>query len=103
MTDKSHEQLKATKMKQDEETFVLIGEHIINNQTDPFDIATHPATLVNIATGMHATAEVQCSLLEAVTSGKKKVKLFLKCITDSRWWKFCVQSHKKAYVKHLLS
>ena len=71
VTNKLHKQFKASEMKQDEEHFVLIEEDIINNATDTFDIATHPATL------LHATAEVQCSLLESVTSGKKQVKLFV--------------------------
>ena len=43
----------------------------------PFDIATKPATLVSIATGMHVTAEIQCSLLEALTSVKKQDKSFV--------------------------
>ena len=68
-------------MKEYEEHVVLIEEHIINNATDSFDIATHPATSVNNVIGMHATAEVQCSLLEA--SVKKPVKSFVKCITDN--------------------
>jgi hypothetical protein len=34
--------------------------------TDPFDIEAHPSCLMNISTSMHATREVQDSLLSAV-------------------------------------
>ena len=52
--NKSHEQFKASKMKQDEDHFGLIEEHIMNNATDTFDIATHPATLLNIWHACHS-------------------------------------------------
>ena len=53
-TNKLQEQFKASKMNQDEEHFVLIEEHIINNATDTFDIATHPATLLNMWHACHS-------------------------------------------------
>ena len=51
---KSHEQLKASKIKRDEEHFALIEDHVINNATDTFYIATHPATLLNIWHACHS-------------------------------------------------
>ena len=43
--------------------------------TDPFDIEDHPPCLMNISTGMHATREVQDSLLSAVNEGEKFLAL----------------------------
>jgi hypothetical protein len=41
---------------------------------DPFDIEAHPPCLMNISTGMHATREVQDSLLSAVNEGEKSAE-----------------------------
>ena len=43
--------------------------------TDPFDIEDHPPCLMNISTGMHATREVQDSLLSAVNEGENFLAL----------------------------
>ena len=45
--------------------------------TDPFDIEAHTPCLMNISTGMHATREVQDSLLPAVNEGEKKCRNFV--------------------------
>ncbi|CAC5400233.1 unnamed protein product [Mytilus coruscus] len=46
--------------------------------TDPFDIDAHPPCLINISTGMHATREVQDSLLFAVDEGENMCRKFVK-------------------------
>ncbi|CAC5420189.1 unnamed protein product [Mytilus coruscus] len=45
--------------------------------TDPFDIDAHPPCLINISTGMHATSEVQDSLLSAVNEGENMYRKFV--------------------------
>lgn len=75
----THEQAQPSKMKQDEEHVQGMVLHINENMTNPFDVDSHPGgVLINIATGLHATKEVQKSLLTAVTTGKIKMEAFLK-------------------------
>ncbi|CAC5389090.1 CCT2 [Mytilus coruscus] len=45
--------------------------------TDPFDINAHPPCLINISTGMHATREVQDSLLSTVNEGENMSRKFV--------------------------
>jgi hypothetical protein len=73
----SHEEMKQTALKQDEEQVQAIVNHLSETMTDPFDIQAHPPCLMNISTGMHATREVQDSLLSAVNEGEKKSRNFV--------------------------
>ena len=70
----SHEEMKQTALKRDEEQVQAIVNHLSETMTDPFDIEAHPPCLMNISTGMHATREVQDSLLSAVNEGEKKFR-----------------------------
>ena len=45
--------------------------------TDTFDIEAHPSCLMNISTSMHATREVQDSLLSAANEGEKSAETLL--------------------------
>ena len=73
-----HDQSKPHSMKQDEKHVQQILAHITNNMTNPFDIDSHPPdTLVNIATGLHASTKVQESLLSAVEKGRKQCETFV--------------------------
>ena len=45
--------------------------------TDPFDMEAHTPCLMNISTGMHATREVQDSLVSAVNEGEKCAETLL--------------------------
>jgi hypothetical protein len=74
----SHEEMRQTALKRDEEPVQAIVNHLIETMTDPFDIEAHPPCLMNIYTGMHATREVQDSLLSAVNEGEKKCRNFVK-------------------------
>jgi hypothetical protein len=67
----SHEEMKQTALKRDEEQVRAIVNHLNETMTDPFDIEAHPPCLMNISTDMHTTREVQDYLLSAV---HKKVK-----------------------------
>jgi hypothetical protein len=58
--------MKQTALKRDEEQVQAIVNHLHETMTDSFDIEAHPPCLMNISTGMHATREVQDSLLSAV-------------------------------------
>ena len=51
----SHEEMKQTALKRDEEQVQTIVNHLNETMTDPFDIEAHPPCLMNISTGMHAT------------------------------------------------
>jgi len=68
--------MKQTALKRDEEQVQAIVNHLNETMTDPFDIEVHPPCLMNISTGMHATREVQDSLLSAVNEGEKKCRHF---------------------------
>ena len=71
----SHEEIKQTALKRDEKQVQAIVNHLNETMTDPFDIETHPPCLMNISTGiMHATRELQDSLLSAVNEGEKKCR-----------------------------
>ena len=73
-----HQQEKAASMKQDEDHVRALISHLKNNMTNPFDCSflDHNVPL-NISTGMHATEEVQSSLLNAVKNGKDQMEAFV--------------------------
>ena len=73
----SHEEIMQTALKRDEEQVQAIVNHLNETMTDPFDIEAHPPCLMNTSTGMHATREVQDSLLSAVNEGEKKCRNFV--------------------------
>jgi hypothetical protein len=50
----SHEEMKQTALKRDEEQVQAIVNHLNETMTDSFDIEAHPLCLMNISTGMHA-------------------------------------------------
>jgi hypothetical protein len=54
-----------------------IVNHLNETMTDPFNIQAHPPCLMNISTDMHATREVQDSLLSAVNEGEKSAYTLL--------------------------
>ena len=73
----SHEEMKQKALKRDEEQVQAIVNHLNETMIDPFDIEAHPPCLMNISTGMHATREVQDSLLSAVNEGEKSAETML--------------------------
>jgi hypothetical protein len=73
-TNTSHEEMKQTSLMRDEEQVQAIVNHLNETMTDPFDIEAHPPCLMNISASMHATREVQDSLLSAVNEGEKNVQ-----------------------------
>jgi hypothetical protein len=73
----SHEEMKQTALKRDEEQVQAIVNHLNETMTNPFDIEVHPPCLMNISTGIHATREVQDSLLSAVNEGEKSAETLL--------------------------
>jgi hypothetical protein len=70
-------------LKRDEEQVQAIVNHLNETMTDPFDIEAHSPCLMNISTGMHATREVQDSLLSAVNEGDKNLS-FIALLNDAR-------------------
>jgi hypothetical protein len=73
----NNEEMKQTALKRDGEQVQAIVNHLNETMTDPFDIEAHPPCVMNISTGMHATREVQDSLLSAVNEGEKKCRNFV--------------------------
>ena len=53
----SHEEMKQTALKRDEEQVQAIVNHFNGTMTDPFDIEAHPLCLINISTGFFAVSE----------------------------------------------
>ena len=72
-----HQETKPAAIKRDDQQVTDLIDHIVNKMTDPFDVALHPTPLINISTGMHASREVQDSLLNCVEQGTKMVKSFV--------------------------
>ena len=73
----SHEKTKPAAMKRDEKQVNDLIDHIRNKMTNPFDVALHSATLIHISTGMHASKDVQDSLLISIDEGTKMAKSFV--------------------------
>jgi len=73
----SHEEMKQTTLKRDEEQVQAIVNHLSETMTDPFDIEDHLPCLMNISTGMHATKKyrILCCLLS--TKVKKSAETLL--------------------------
>jgi hypothetical protein len=54
-----------------------VNVHLINAdflRVNSFDVALHPALLITISTGMHASKDVQDSLLNSIDEGTKMAK-----------------------------
>ena len=70
-----HQHEKAASRKQDGDHVRALISHLKNNMTNPFDFSfLDHNVLINISTGMHATDEVQPSLLKAVKNGKDRME-----------------------------
>ncbi|CAC5419984.1 unnamed protein product [Mytilus coruscus] len=82
-SEENHEENRPTAMKRDEQQVNDLFEHVQNNMTDPFDIEECPKSLINIATGLHASREVEDSLVNSVDRGQKTMKSFVDgCFKD---------------------
>ena len=73
----SHEETRPTAMKRDEEHVIAVVNHLNETMTDPFDVESHPPCLINISSGMHATRDIQDSLLTAVEEGLNMSRHFI--------------------------
>jgi hypothetical protein len=73
----SHEEMKQTTLKRDEEQVQAIVNHVSETMTDPFDMEDHLPCLMNISTRMHATKKyrILCCLLS--TKVKKSTETLL--------------------------
>ena len=72
-----HEETKPAALKRDESHVILMREHVKQRITNPFDVASHPKSLVNISTGLHAPTEIKVALTNAFDNGIKMVKAFV--------------------------
>ena len=70
-----HGQMMPASMKQDEKHVEDMICHINDHMTNPF--TTDSKVLINVASGMHASSEVEASLLNIVTTGKQKLENFV--------------------------
>ena len=65
-------------MKQDEDHVRALISHLKNNMTNTFDCSfLDHNILINVSTGIHATEEVQSSLLNAVKNRKDQMETFV--------------------------
>lgn len=68
-------------MERDEKHVNAIVLHITENMTNPFDVDAHPQNvLLNISTGVNASADVQHSLLSASDRGNMQYESFVDII-----------------------
>ncbi|EMP34091.1 Zinc finger and BTB domain-containing protein 11 [Chelonia mydas] len=64
----------------DEEHITALPKHVFNNITNPFDPKSDPGVLTNISTVLHATSDVQESLLKIADIGEEQMERFVKGI-----------------------
>ena len=64
-------------MKHDEQQVIYLIEYIQNHMTHPFSIEECPKSLINIATGLHSSTEVEESLLGSIGRGAKAANSFI--------------------------
>ena len=62
----SSAEAKRTAMNRNEEHVKLLIDHLNERMADPFEVEDHPQALINIFTGMHASREIEISLLDVV-------------------------------------
>jgi hypothetical protein len=72
-----HEEREPAALKRDESHVNLMREHVKQRMTNPFDVASHPKSLVNISTGIHAPTEIEVALTNAFDNGINMVKAFV--------------------------
>jgi hypothetical protein len=91
-----HAQSQPAAMKRDEQHTLDIISHIQTNMTNPFDVSSHPeTTLVNISSGLHASKEVQDSLLGTLGTGQKQLETFVQdCLSTGSNKSFYSPIHK---------
>ena len=96
-----HQEEKAASMKQNEDHVRGLISHLNNNMANPFDCSfLDHNVLTNISTGMHATEEVQSSLLNALKNGKDQMEAFVTHLFRVEERKF-IQSNFKIGSKDL--
>lgn len=72
-----HQESRPTAMKRDEQQVIDLIEYIQNHMTDPFSIEECPKSLINIATSLHASKEVEESLLGSIGRCAKAANSFI--------------------------
>jgi hypothetical protein len=72
-----HEESKPTCLKRDEEHVKLLVDQIHQRMTEPFDVLSHSKPLINISTGMHASREIESSLINATDGWVNMTKSFV--------------------------
>ncbi|CAC5392868.1 unnamed protein product [Mytilus coruscus] len=75
--DQCHDEAKPAAMKRDEKHVQDLIVYITENMTNPFDVDNHPRQLINISTGLHASHDIEDSLLKSVETGRTKMKIFV--------------------------
>ena len=87
-------------IKRDENAVFKIFNHIQENMNNPFDTSKHVNhDLLNIGTGMHASNEIQDSLLHAVEKGRKQTEIFIASVLSSTKSKGFYDPIKKSRLK----
>ncbi|CAC5356829.1 unnamed protein product [Mytilus coruscus] len=77
VNDQCHDEAKPAAMKRDEKHVQDLIVYITENMTNPFDVDNHPRQLINISTGLHASHDIEDSLLKSFETGRTKMKIFV--------------------------
>ncbi len=72
-----HSESYKASLKRDEHDFKKMFDYLQCNMTSPFNVESHPEVLINISTGMHATKDIQESLLGVFDKGKRMMEKFV--------------------------
>ncbi|CAG2192261.1 unnamed protein product [Mytilus edulis] len=75
--DQCHDEAKPAAMKRDGKHVQDLIVYITENMTNPFDVDNHPRQLINISTGLHASHDIEESLLKSVETGRTRMKIFV--------------------------
>lgn len=76
-SEESSNSSTASSTKRDEEHVKAMYCHLVTNMTNPFDVQSLPDSLINIATGVYATKDIEKSLLGAVEKGNRQMATFV--------------------------
>ncbi len=80
-----HEECQTAAMPRDAAHVETLIGHIKSSMTNLFDVTAHPGVLLNIATSLHASLQVQSTLPNGLTKGREMMDSFLEqCMSEGQ-------------------
>ncbi len=86
-------------MVRDANDVTALTNHIKCSMTNPFDVTSHPGTLINISTGLHTSTKAQSTLPNAFHLGQHMMEQCLdKCLSEGQEKSFYAAISKSGVV-----